>query len=305
MTARSPLPPEIATRPFRSAEASEFGVSRSRLRSSDLYPGVRGTRWAVQEPNLTERCRLRAQRLPCAIFSHTTAALLLGIPLPVSWARDPRIQVSVPAPRRAPHAANLIGHSPQLTDQDWMTLPSGLHLTRPHRTWLDLAQYLTLEDLVAAGDAVINRGAPLASVSDLHAALRSRKSRRGVRHLRDALALLSDAAESPQESRLRVILHNAQMGELRINHAVTNRFGEFVARTDIEVVDSGVVLEYMGDYHRTTPEQWRADMTRRSRIEAATGKRVMEINADDLRNPAELVARIRALAQHVPRSSLS
>jgi hypothetical protein len=305
MTARQPLPPEIATRPFRSAQAREFGVSQSRLRASDLYAGVRGTRWAVQNPDFEERCSLWAQRLPSAIFSHTTAALLLGIPLPMTWAKDPRIQVSVPAPRRAPHAANLIGHAPTLMDEDWMTLPSGLRLTRPHRTWLDLAQYLSLGHLVAAGDAVINRSAPLASVADLHAALRSRKSRRGVRRLREALELLSDAAESPQESRLRVILHTAEMGELRINHELSDRFGEFVARTDIEIVNSGVVVEYMGDYHRTTPEQWRADMSRRSRIEAATGKRVLEVNADDLRDPAELVARIRALAHLVPQSAVS
>jgi len=35
-------------------------------------------------------------------------------------------------------------------------------------------------------------------------------------------------------------------------------------------------------------------MTRRSRIEAQGGY-VMEINADDLRNPAELMARIRSV----------
>jgi very-short-patch-repair endonuclease len=56
-----------------------------------------------------------------------------------------------------------------------------------------------------------------------------------------------------------------------------------------------VLLEYQGDYHRT-PEQFRADMTRLSRLEA-DGWYVFQINADDLKNPEELVARLhRVLA---------
>ncbi|MDZ4046071.1 MAG: DUF559 domain-containing protein [Rhodoglobus sp.] len=53
-----------------------------------------------------------------------------------------------------------------------------------------------------------------------------------------------------------------------------------------------LIIEYQGDYHRTRA-QWRKDMTRRSRLEAR-GWRVMEVGADDLRDPRELVARVRA-----------
>ena len=76
---------------------------------------------------------------------------------------------------------------------------------------------------------------------------------------------------------------------------VSDAFGEFVARTDFHLDELNVILEYQGDYHRTTPGQWRADMTRRAKIEAL-GPRVMELNADDLMNPVELVARIWALS---------
>ncbi|MBU1589284.1 MAG: hypothetical protein KKH51_15270 [Actinobacteria bacterium] len=54
-----------------------------------------------------------------------------------------------------------------------------------------------------------------------------------------------------------------------------------------------MILEYQGDYHRSM-SQWRKDMTRRSRLEAQ-GWYVMEINADDLGDPVELVARIRSV----------
>ena len=84
-----------------------------------------------------------------------------------------------------------------------------------------------------------------------------------------------------------------------MNHVVTDRFGEFVARTDLIIDRYRIILEYQGDYHRTKKGQWRADTTRRAKLEAQ-GWRVMELNADDLRNPTELVQRIRALAQ-LPR----
>ena len=69
--------------------------------------------------------------------------------------------------------------------------------------------------------------------------------------------------------------------------------GDFV-RTDFAFDEYRVLLEYQGDYHRTTMGQWRKDMTRRSRLEAE-GWFVMEINADDLKHPDELVARIRSV----------
>jgi very-short-patch-repair endonuclease len=77
---------------------------------------------------------------------------------------------------------------------------------------------------------------------------------------------------------------------------VTDRFGEFVARTDFILDEYKLVLEYQGDYHRSTKGQWRADMTRRSKLEAE-GWRVMELNADDLKDPIELVTRMRKLAR--------
>lgn len=51
-----------------------------------------------------------------------------------------------------------------------------------------------------------------------------------------------------------------------------------------------MILEYQGDYHRD-PRQFRADMTRFSKLEA-DGWYVIQINANDLANPQELVARI-------------
>ena len=234
-----------------------------------------------------------------AFFSHSTAALLHGIPLPFQMANSPLVHIAFPAPHRAPHAAGISGHALRVEPHDLMTLPSGLRVTTPLRTWFDLAHSLSLIELVAAGDALIHWRNPLVSTLDLADALGQPLNRRIRRKLRLASELLNDRAESPPESILRTILVLAGIPVSRVNHAVTTAFGEFVARTDLIIDRFRIILEYQGDYHRTTPGQWRADMTRRSRLEAQNW-RVMELNADDLKDPVELVQRIRDLAQLPP-----
>lgn len=296
MNARKPLPHPLNSGPFRTRDVSIHGVPLSRLRASDLHRQVHGVRSVGSPTSTAELCRLLSARMPEAAFiSHSSAALLHGIPLPYRLAKDGRVHVSVPAPSRAPHARGIAGHMLQIESHE-LTEREGLRVTTPIRTWLDLGSILPLHDLVAAGDYLIHWRLPQATILDLADALNSRLDRRGRRTLMRALELLNDRAESAPESILRVIITLAGMPEPRVNHEVSDRFGEFVARTDLMIDEYKIVLEYQGDYHRKTPGQWRADMTRRSRLEAL-GWRVMELNADDLRDPDELVRRIRSLAR--------
>jgi very-short-patch-repair endonuclease len=291
-----PLPSSLLDGPFTIDTARSAGVGRGRLRGDDLERTYWGLRTTAPLVDVEARCRLLALRMPPgSFFSHVTAALVHGIPVPIALEHDLTIHVSVAPPARAPHARHLRGHRLAIQPHDVVTL-RGLDVTTAIRTWCDLGAVLTLFDLVAAGDFIIHHRNPLATIADLEHALSTFASRRGLRILRVALSLLSDRAESPPESKLRVILVQAGFPTARINHTVTDRFGEFVARTDFILDEYKLVLEYQGDYHRSTKGQWRADMTRRSRLEAE-GWRVMELNADDLKDPIELVTRIRKLAR--------
>lgn len=300
MTARRPLPPDLPMPAFSVDAAARAGVRPHRLRAADLNGEVAGIRSLQHTLSLVERCALYQLRLaPTSFFSHSTAALLQSIPVPYALASSPLVHVSIPAPHRAPHARGIAGHSLQVQPHELMTLPNGLRVTTPLRTWFDLAHPLGLLDLVAAGDALIHWRHPMASALDLAEALGRPFNRRVRRKLRHAGQLLNDRSESPPESILRAILELAGLTVSGVNHVVTDRFGEFVARTDLIIDRYRIILEYQGDYHRTTKGQWRADMSRRAKLEAQ-GWRVMELNADDLKDPAELVDRIRALAQ-LPR----
>lgn len=300
MNVRRSLPPTLPMPAFSVEDATRAGVPGHRLRASDLNGEVAGIRSRRHNLSLADRCLLFQLRLaPTSFISHSTAALLHAIPMPYNLASSPLVHISLPAPHRAPHARGIAGHSLQVEPHEVMTLPNGLRVTTPLRTWFDLAHQLGLLDLVAAGDALIHWRHPLVSPLDLAEALGRPFNRRIRRRLRHAGELLNDRSESAPESILRALLELAGLPVSGVNHVITDRFGEFVARTDLVIDRYRIILEYQGDYHRTKTGQWRADMSRRGKLEAE-GWRVMELNADDLKNPAELMDRIRAVAQ-LPR----
>lgn len=237
-------------------------------------------------------------RLPSHVFfSYSTAALLLGAPLPWRLESDPLIHASVPAPHPAPHATGLVGHSIAVAPEDVVT--SGwLRLTSASRTWCDLAATLSLADLVAVGDFLIHWRAPLTTLPALQAQVDAMGAGRGIRTARTAIGLLSDRPESRPESRLRLIVLRSGLPEPRINHALVDTETGKQVRPDFQFPAYKLILEYQGDYHRTR-EQWREDMTRRARLEAL-GWYVMELNADDLDDPVELIQRIQTVLSRRP-----
>lgn len=281
--------------PFTVAEGMRGGLTRKRLRNRSLDRSIWGVRRAATDTRtLDDRCRMLALRMPpAAFFSHATAALLLGAPLPPGMERSPLLHIAIAAPGRAPHARGVRGHELGIGDGD-VTATRGIRHTSAARTWCDLAAVLSLHDLVAVGDYLIHRRLPLTSREELATIARRFIGRRGMRRMREALPLLNDRAESHPESVLRVILELAGLPTPSINRDIVDTDDGFIARTDFTFKAFRLILEYQGDYHRKSKEQWRKDMTRRSRLEAE-GWQVMELNADDLKDPGELVARIRSV----------
>ncbi|MEY2848519.1 MAG: hypothetical protein RI885_1184 [Actinomycetota bacterium] len=197
--------------------------------------------------------------------------------------------MSVPAPRRAPTGRGVIGHSSTI-DPAAIRVWNGLRISGTDRTWCELAPLLDLGDLVAAGDFLVHHRLPLTDIDQLAAAVQASGLRRGLALATRAIPLLSTRSESRRESILRVILVTAGVPGLAVNVPITTTDG-YAYRGDLAFPHAKVVVEYQSDYHRE-PEQFRRDMTRKSRLQA-DGWLVVEVNADDLADPVELVARIR------------
>lgn len=285
-----PLPIALGSRPFTVREGLDAGTTRMRLRASDLDRSTWGVRVTTPPQTVAERCAVLAARLPDdTFFSHSTAALLLNAPLDWSLERDPDLHASIAVPRRAPHARGIRGHRLAIAPGD-VVATRGIRHTSAARTWLDLAPMLDLGNLVAVGDFLIHWRLPLTTHAELAARV-AQWTGRGIVRLRQAVELLSDHAESRPESRLRVILAIAGLPTPEVNYVVVDTDAGKRVRVDLVFAAERVVLEYQGDYHRTR-EQWRKDMTRRSRLEVRRWF-VMELNADDLVDPGELVERIQ------------
>jgi very-short-patch-repair endonuclease len=224
-----------------------------------------------------------------AFFNSVTAARLYGAPLSQLLEASNSLHVARPVPAAAVAVRGIAGHQVALMGDD-TRLYRGIRVSSPVRTWCEVAQVLSLPDLVAVGDFFVHWRLPLATIADLREGIAKYPGRRGRRKLDSAIGMLSDQAESRRESLFRVFLIQRGFNGFAPNYRVTVH--GYKHRIDIAFPALMVAFEYQSEYH-FSDKQKRKDMTRRSRLEAA-GWHVMEINVDDFNDPVELEARIRA-----------
>jgi hypothetical protein len=285
------LPPEFEDRSFSTREAVDAGVHLERLRRSDLERPFYGVRSRSVPTNHADRARSYAPRLAARDFlSHFSAAALWGIPLPSTI--DPRVHVSRPHGARAIRTTGVIGHHLVVTPAE-ITEIDGIPVTTPERTWCDLAGWLRLENLVAAGDRAIWHRAPLTTFEQLVEMTNRHPGRRGRRDRLSALPLLSERADSPPESKLRTRCVLAGLPRPEANPILRGPRGEWIGQPDMAWETYREVLEYEGDGHRTDREQWLTDLARVPRFEDFRWH-VNRAGRDDLRNGSRRIIGILA-----------
>ena len=325
MTRRAALPDGWGQAPFSVSGALEAGVSASRLRASDLVAPFHGVRTPVSLLDRVEwLCRAYQERMRAGdVFSHSTVARLYGLPLPLYLAAEEShasasphvLHVSTKAPGRAPEGRGVLGH--RVPGDVWKTREvvyrdpeTGEFLAfaamTPEVAWAQLATALDLGDLVALGDAMVahieSSGSliaserPFATIADLSAAVMAWGSRPGSQKLRAALALVRVGSLSRPESLCRVQLMAAGIPEPQLNVHVADAAGRPIARADISWPQFRVLVEYEGDWHRTSLSKFRSDITR-GELYVDGEWRGMRATADDVfGDPNPFIGRVaRAL----------
>jgi hypothetical protein len=282
---------------FSIADARGAGISRGVLRGP-RYRHVLGSLYVDGQVAVTPRLQAEAALMltPGAVVSHHTALSL--------WSADDRaadvvhVTVERDPQRSLPRVSGLRVHEVQRLDRE---LRAGLPLTPPERTFLDLAPYCDLTELVSAGDSLVRRTA--AEPNHLVEAAIAAIGVRGVRRARDAAALVRSGVDSPMESRLRLLLVFAGLPEPETGYVVTDAAGGWLAEPDLAYPDSTLGIEYDGRHHLVDARQWRQDIRRRENLERE-GWLVRVVTAYDiLQIPQTVVARISQdlRSRHHPR----
>lgn len=276
MRKRSELPRSLDPDGFTLADARAVGVSPKRTRADDLEIPFRGVRAVAGDAREVSRLvRAYAARMPAGqFFSHTTAAQLLGIPLPQRIAQDSPLHVCAVAPERAPRMNGVVGHTASVRPALWII--DGLAVTSPVTTWCDLGTTLGLDDLIAAGDYLLGSLKPPATLTELTNAVDRRPGQRGTQRLRQALVSVRPRVESRQETRLRLLILRAGFPEPETNVYLPLRPGRKRVRGDLVYPKYRVLIEYDGEQHRTDSAQYARDVERLDDV-MAEGWRVIRV----------------------------
>jgi len=218
-------------------------------------------------------------RLPKgAAFSGVTAAFLHGLDSRLS---EP-IEVTVPPSTGVAARAGMRIRRASLAKDDVVVM-RGLPVTSVTRTLRDLCRRSTLTEAVVFCDSALNRRL-IGSRELRKAALRASGSR-GVATFRDALEHIEPAAESPMETRLRMLLVLAGLPRPEAQVEIRDRWLRVIGRLDLYYRERHLGLEYDGSTHR---ESLAEDNRRQNRLLDA-GVRLLRFTAGDIYSSPEVV----------------
>jgi hypothetical protein len=218
------------------------------------------------------------------LVGHSAAALLGSRWVPA----DAPVEVAH-SRRAAPRG--IVVRSDELRVHEVRTI-GGITCTTAARTAYDLGRRLPLETAVIRMDALLNATAATPrSVEDI---ARCHRGARGIRRLRTALDLVDAGAESPQETRLRLLLVQSGLPRPVTQIPVTNEQGRVVRRIDMGWPEKWMVgVEYDGEQHFTNPDDYSNDIVRLEFL-ASKGWTIVRVSATQLRHQrAEVFQRVR------------
>ena len=283
----SVVPDALRGKAFRGSDVLSAGL---------LTPNqLRGPAWRRLFPDVyahvglpvTHALRARTAArwvVPGATVTGRSAAVFYGLELATA---DDVVELTVPAGRHPVRVAGLSVRR-SLLPPEHVRRRLGTPVASPAATAIRLAALLEPDEAVVAMDQLVAaRCVDLTAIRELAASSRGPGSRRA----RTAAALADGLAESPPETRLRLLIARSDLppavAQFRVVHE--NRF---VARVDFAWPDRKVALEYDGLWH-AEEGQFARDRDRLNRLREA-GWQVVFVTAADLRRPHRLLARVAA-----------
>jgi very-short-patch-repair endonuclease len=272
--------------PFLGSDA----VSRGLLTDYQLrtkYRAVHRNVYVPREFVMTAVSRARAAWLwsgAHAVVARYSAAALLG----TRWLDDDRPAELIRLNRHGP--ATLLLHTWELAEDETYVV-RGMRCTTPARTAFDIGRTLPMDTAVPILDALMQ--ATRLKAADVLALADGRPRHRGVRRLRDTMALADPGAESPQESRVRMLLVRAGLPTPVTQIQFRDRHGAPYIRVDMGWPQWRVAVEYDGVQHWADRRQRSWDIDRIAILEAM-GWTVIRVSAEMLDRSNVILERVTA-----------
>jgi hypothetical protein len=250
-----------------------------------VYPGVY-VPWGI---DLTAGQRARAAWLWSrrrAVVAGNSAAALLG----AKWV-SPLVDAELVHDNRKP-PPRIVVHTDTLAPQEVLAV-DGIAVTSPARTAFDTGRRTPSRlRAVQRLDALTN--ATDVKLTDVDAVIADHPGARGLLRLRRVLPLVDGGAESPQETRTRLVLIDAGLPRPETQIVVFDDYGEFVARVDMGYRELRVGVEYDGPQHWTDPEIRARDIDRSAAL-LDLGWTIIRVSSELLRyRKATFIARVVA-----------
>jgi uncharacterized protein DUF559/transcriptional regulator with AbiEi antitoxin domain of type IV toxin-antitoxin system len=284
------VPQQLQFAPFRGSAAVAAGLlTKAMLRGATwrrLLPDV----YVHRTVQLDHRawCDAVALTLPTgAALGGLTAARLWGVNL---LPREAPVAIVVPRTKRVRHHPRISVHYTVLGASDLSTF-GGLPVTNPLRTAFDLGRRSARANALVAVDALLHRR--VVKLERLQALASERVAWPGMSQLNELLLLAEPLAESPMETWLRLLLHDAGLPPAVAQYEVRTSTGRFLGRVDLAWPSLRLAIEYEGDHHRERG-QFRRDVARLNALRAA-GWTVLRFTAEDvMRRPGRTVRQVAA-----------
>ena len=266
-----------------ASEALASGaVTRQQLRSK--YTKLHRDVYALNDLTLTARDRAVAAWL----WSHREATLVgnsAAAMLGAKWIADD--EIAELGRSRYTSAKGIVVRSGWIAD-DEIAVRAGIPCTTPARTAFDIGRFTAPDDSIVRIDALLN--ATRCSVADVEVIVGRYPGARGIRRLRSALELSDGGAESPQETRLRLILIRGGLPRPVTQIPVVNERGRVVRRIDMGWPQWKVGVEYDGEQHFSDSTAYEADIDRLEFL-AARGWLIVRVSSHHMKSPIAIVRR--------------
>lgn len=272
----------LATAAQLAKRLSRREITR-KLRTGELVRVCHGV-YALSPPDVLGR--LAALDLVMgqpAVACLATAAWLHGF----DTERDPRLHVFDPGVRMRPTADVMVHQRLGAPLQR----VQGRLATTPGWTAVEVARALRRPRALAALDAAVRAGVPIA---DLAAAADEQKGRRGIVAVRNLLPHVDGRSESPMESEARLVFLDHGITPPVLQLEIRDLCGS-VWRLDFAWPSAQVYAEYDSMEWHANPQAWKHDRLKVSRLGEMGWTGVPMVVDDIRRTPVELALRIDTL----------